>query len=258
MLKIFGSILLLSLSTQVLIAQIVVKGKKPARTQKIYVAPVYLMPQLTGKWQEVKRTPLNSSVSIPYADSLQLNFYKRDSVIVRDGVSMSQKGNASVNGTGLQVAGDAYTIVSLSKNTLLINDGEYNRVLTRRKTFYHETLGKIVVQKEDISDPVSIDKSKLDGKWHVYRTQAVPGGAEDSAIIKQINFRDTGSETISGEIIFTKAGVTETQPFTATLDKTSIVISSTGLLWNLLTYKANGKEFIFGHQGGLVYFAKKL
>jgi hypothetical protein len=171
---------------------------------------------------------------------------------------MSQKGNASVSGTGLQVAGDSYIILSLSKNTLMINDGEYNRLFTRKKTFYHETLGKIIVQKDDISDPVSIDKSKLDGKWHVYRTQAMPGAAEDSAIIKQISFKETGSDSVSGEIVFTKAGVTETQPFKATLDKGSLVISTNVFSWNLLTYKANGKEFIFGHQGGLVYFAKQL
>ncbi|MEO5984132.1 MAG: hypothetical protein ABIP80_01425, partial [Ferruginibacter sp.] len=228
------SVILLFLIPPELMAQVVVKGRKPARTQQVYMAPIYSLSQLTGKWQEIKRTPLNTSVSIPYADSLQLNFYKRDSVIVRDGVSMSQKGNTSISGKALQVAGDTYTIVSLSKNTLIINDGEYYRLLNRRKTFYHETLGKIIVQKENISDPVVIEKSNLEGKWHVYRTQAMPGAAEDSAIIKQINFKDTGSKSVSGEIVFTKAGITQTQPFTGILDKTSLVISSTGLLWNLL------------------------
>lgn len=256
-------ILFISVHAKITAQTIVVKGVAPKGTmikKTTVIQPSYNIQQITGKWQETKRTAISTNTKVAFSDTLQLNFNKRDSVIVRDGISMSQKGYAAVDGANkLQVAGNTYTIVSLSKNTLVINDGEFIRELQKRKMFYYETLGRIIVPKENLSDPVTIDVKKVMGKWDVYRTQASPGAAEDSAIIKHLSFlqlNDDGS--VSGEVTFTKAKNTESLPFKAIFEKGILQLQTLKHSWSIYTYKADGKEFVFGQQGGLVYFAKQL
>lgn len=220
----------------------------------------YNIKQLTGKWQETKRTNITSRKKVSFLDTLQLNFNKRDSVIVRDGISMSQKGYAAIDRTNkLQVAGDAYTIVSLSRNTLVINDGEHIRQLQKKKLFYYETLGNIIIPKEDLSEPVIANVKKVLGNWDVYRTQATPGVAEDSAIIKQMVFSNINEDgSVWGEVTFTKDAITESIPFRSVFEKGTLKVNTAKHIWNMYTYKADGKELVFGQQGGLVYFAKQL
>lgn len=239
--------------------RVVVKGRNPKPVKTSAQQQIYTVEQLTGKWQEVKRLNLNGG-PVDFTDSLQLNFNKRDSVIVRDGITISHKGLSSIsNGNKLGVAGDNYSINSLSKNLLVINDGEYLREFTRRKNFYYESMGKIILPAENISQPVSVDGRKLLGKWYIYRTQASPGEAQDSAVIKTINITQPQSNTTAtGEITFTKNAVTKTLPFEASMNKGVITLTTSEQIWQLNAYKADGKEFIFGNQGGLVYFSKKL
>lgn len=219
----------------------------------------YNIGELTGKWQEMKRKDIAMKSKVSFTDSLQLDFNKRDSVIIRDGISISQRGFASIEDkNNLQVAGDTYTIISLSKSVLVLNDGEYIRELHKKKIFYQETLGKVLVPKDNLSEPVSIDLKAIMGKWVVYRTQAFPGAADDSSIIKHLNFTTLNDDnTVSGVITFTKANNTESHPFKATLEKGTILINTQSHFWNMYTYKLNSKEFVFGKHGGLVYFSKQ-
>lgn len=261
--RLFISLILLFIFSNV-ISQTVTKKRittKGSATKKTNaIKPVYNINQLTGKWQEVTRRSITDNARVPFTDSLQLNFNKRDSVIVRDGISISQAGFASIAaGNSLQVAGDEYAIISLTKNTLIVNDGEFIRNLQKRKIFYSETLGKIIIPKENLSDSVSINVKKTIGKWSIYRTQAAPGAAEDSAIIKGIHFTQLNEDgSVSGEVHFTKADKNVTLPFNAIFDKGTLQINTLSHTWNLNTYKADGKELVFGKHGGLVYFAKPL
>lgn len=240
--------------------RVVVKGRNPKPIKASVMQPTYTMDQLTGKWQEIRRGLLTTNDRIDFTDSVQLNFNKRDSVIVRDGISMSHKGYASVdNSNKLNVAGDIYSIRSLSKNSLVIYDGEYLREFAKRKHFYYENMGKIILPAENISQPIAVDGKKLLGKWYVYRTQSSPGEAQDSAVIKNINvLKPHSSTSATGEITYTKNAVTKTLPFEASMNKGVITLLTSDQTWQLNAYKADGKEFIFGNQGGLVYFSKKL
>lgn len=258
--NIFGFILALLIFTTANAQKLIVKGRNPTPQKRGVTPSHYSIEQLTGKWQEVKRSNISDGSRADFTDSLQLNFSKRDSVIVRDGISFSHKGHASVDNTNkLVVAGDSYAIRSLSKNTLIINDGDYIRAFSKRKNFHHENMGKIIIPKENISDPISVDGKKLIGKWYVYRTQASPGESQDSAIIKNIKLIQTANNTsATGEITFTKNAITQIVPLEATVEKGMIRLVTKDQIWNLQTYKADGKEFIFGNPGGLVYFSKKL
>lgn len=222
--------------------------------------PNYNIMQLTGKWQEIIRTSLSAKTEEAFSDTLQLNFNKRDSVFVREGMVMSKRGYAAVEAPDqLQVAGDMYTIVSLSKNMLRINDGEFIRVLQKKNLFYYETLGRVIIPKENLTEPIHVNTKNLAGKWEVYRTQAVPGMAADSAVIKEINFEKQNADgSLSGLVVFTKMHHTGSVPFNAVFSKGSMQLVTNDQTWQLATYKADGKEFVFGQQGGLVYFAKQL
>ena len=257
---IFGFFLAMLTFTVANAQKVIVKGRNPTPQKRETAQTMYSMEQLTGKWQEVKRGSLTGGDRVDFTDSLQLNFNKRDSVIVRDGISFSHKGHASVdNGNKLAIAGDNYSIRSLSKNILIVNDGEYIREFAKRKTFYYENMGKIIILKDNISEPISAEGKKLLGKWHVYRTQASPGESQDSAIIKTIKFvQVANNNSATGEITFTKNAVTQTIPLEANIEKGMIRLVTNTQTWSLQTYKADGKEFIFGNPGGLVYFSKKL
>ncbi|MEO6584131.1 MAG: hypothetical protein ABIO05_07390 [Ferruginibacter sp.] len=253
--KIFYSVFFCICFIQIASAQrVIVKGRNTVRTKTI-IAPVYFMEDLVGKWQEIKRTSLSGS-RFKFGDSLQLNFNKRDSVIVRDGITMSQQGGASVMQDKLSLAGDMYDILSLNNDKLVINDGTYIRVLQRKKSFYYESLGKIIISRDNLSIPVIPETKKLQGKWYVYRTQATPGAAADSAIIKNIVF-NKNKTSLSGQVTFNKDGLPQAQPFSATINKSQLLISTTMHIWDVQIFKADGKELVFGNEGGLVYFAKQ-
>lgn len=235
--------------------------KGTVRPKTAAAAVPYSVGQLTGKWQETKRTAVSSGKRLSFTDTLQLDFNKRDSVITRNGDGMSRKGFAAVKEFNtLEAAGDTYSIVSLNKNTVVINDGEFIRQLQKKKLFYHETLGRTVIPKENLSDPEPVNVKKIIGKWDVYRTQATPGAAEtDSALIKHLSFSQVNEDgSVSGEINFSKSNLTQTLPFNALFNKGTLQITTADHTWDLITYKADGKEFVFGHHGGLVYFAKQL
>ena len=256
------AIIFLNVSPQKIIAQTtVIRGvvRKGSAIKTTTLKPSYDISQLTGKWQEIKRSNIASGRKIAFKDTLQLNFNKRDSVFVHDGINISQKGYAAVEGSNkLEVAGDVYDILSLSTNTLIINDGDMRREFRKKKIFYYETLGNIIISKENLSNPVSVNLKNVIGKWDVYRTQATPGVAEDSAIIKHVNFLNNENGIITGEITYSKGGITETLPVKAIFYKGVLKMNTSAHSWDLFTYKADGKEIVFGKQGGLVYFAKQL
>ncbi|RYG38066.1 MAG: hypothetical protein EOO01_29850 [Chitinophagaceae bacterium] len=212
--------------------------------------------QFRGKWQEVKR--MAGKQNIGFTDTLYLNFFKRDSVITRNGgMEMSQKGLVQVDGNRVFFAGDDYGIVKFQKH-LVLDDGEYIRTLESREAFYADSLGLIKVPKENIKDPVAINANLLKGKWFVYRTQSVPGeSVPDSILIRNIEFKETGGKMVTGSMSVQKKGSMETVPFEALINEKEMHIKTTVSNWNLRFYKISEKEIIFGNMGGIVYFAKQ-
>ena len=92
MLLIFPSALFFSTNAQ----RVVRKGMEPKRVKGVPKTIFYNTGQLTGKWQEYTRTNVATGGAVDFRDTLMLNFNKRDSVYVYDGVTMSQRGLASM------------------------------------------------------------------------------------------------------------------------------------------------------------------
>ena len=182
-----------------LIAQKVVrKGVRPVRIKPAAATPAYSINQLTGKWQEHSRKMESSKEQVSFTDSLMLDFYKRNAVLVKDGISISQKGMAFIDGTAtLLLAGDQYTIMMLDKNSLVINDGEFIRSLKKTKKFHSETLGFLKSDMESFEKPVAVNSNNLMGRWNIYRRQANPG-LKDSVLIKSMTFTAAAKDALAG------------------------------------------------------------
>ncbi|RZK39262.1 MAG: hypothetical protein EOO61_07300 [Hymenobacter sp.] len=126
-----------------------------------------------------------------------------------------------------------------------------------REAFYSDSLGLIKVPKENISNPVVIDAKLLKGKWHVYRTQSVPGeSVPDSILIRNIDFKEENNK-ITGTMGVQKGGSMETVPFDAMISEKEMHLKTSIADWSLRFYKISSKEIIFGNMGGIVYFAKQ-
>ena len=73
----------------------------------------YDLKQFDGKWQEIKRTPLNSKAPIAFSDTLLMQFHDSTKVEIRDATSMrmTMKGDAYIDPPyNLVAAGDEYII----------------------------------------------------------------------------------------------------------------------------------------------------
>lgn len=233
------------------------KGVQPVKVKAPAQPVIYKIDQLEGKWQETSRKKVENNESVPYRDTLMLNFNKRDSVYVYDGISMSQKGLATIEGPAfLSLAGDTYTIVSIDKSILVLNDGEYIRSFKKTHSFYHETLGNLKADAESFEKPRVINANNLQGRWDVYRRQANPG-TTDSLLIKSITFTESTNNSIAGNISIYTSGNTQTENFTGYITGTSMYINAPNFKGSWTTYKADGKEFVFGREKEIIYYAKK-
>lgn len=239
--------------------KVVRKGVKPISIKKKSAPAIYYnLNQTNGKWQEVLRTNVGSSIALNFNDTLLLDF-KKDKVETREGISMNMKGSASIDPPNtLNVAGDVYTIRSLTGNTLILNDGEYIRRMKRTRQFNYETLGKDSIIAERFEKPINIDVKDLPGKWLVYRRQAAPGVINDENLIKSIQFNSLNvGDSSTGEVVIYNADVTLILPAKFIFNNGVMKIITDKKTWDFNTYKANGKEFVFGNER-LLYFTKPL
>lgn len=237
--------------------KVVRKGVQPTKVKSPSQTVFYNIDQLAGKWQEITRKNAERNEVVHFTDTLRLNFNKRDSVYIYDGISMSQKGLVSIEGpTSLSLAGDTYSILSMNNTSLILNDGEFIRSFRKTDRFYHETLGNLKADPESFEKPMAINAVNLQGRWDVYRRQANPG-TTDSVLIKSITFTTSTNNSITGTVSTYTSGNTKTENFTGYISGTTLVINAPNFKGNWTTYKADGKEFVFGKEKEIIYYAKK-
>ncbi len=236
------------------------KGVTPMQIQPPPRAAYYSIGQLDGKWQEVKRTSIKTKQPVGFSDTLLLRF-DSNKVEIRDATSMrmTMRGDAFIEPPyNLIAAGDEYIIRSLDKEKLVLDDGENLKELHKKQQFYYETLGKLTVETENISTPVNVDQKKLEGKWIVYRRQALAGTIDsDAVIIKSIDiFPGDAIGSAMGRVVCYKTDVTESWSCKIIFSPGNIQVITDKYAWEFQTYKADGKEFVFGEVGRMLYYAK--
>ncbi|CAN5764381.1 hypothetical protein BH11BAC4_BH11BAC4_12350 [soil metagenome] len=261
-LKIFLAMLALATSSLDTIAQKVKrKGVTPATIPKKQPAATYSIGQLSGKWQEMKRSATDRKTAVNFSDTLLMSF-TGSTVELKDATSMrmTMKGVAEIEApNALIVAGDTYSIRSLYKDVLVIDDGEFIREFRKKEQFYYETVGKIKVERDSFVIVRSVLMKDLMGKWIVYRRQAVPGFLKPAtAILKSfsVNSMNTDGSAV-GEVVFYTADISQALSCRFIMEEGNLQIVTDKPFWKLSTYKATKDEFVFGDVAGLLYYSKR-
>jgi hypothetical protein len=225
--------------------------------------PEFTVEQLTGKWQEVRRTYKNNSPE-NFTDTNFLNFTSPGKVTTRAGNNQSSIiGDALIEqpGNTLLAAADVYTILSLNDSIMVLDNQEYF-LQTFKKTsqFWFETFGKLSVKQDVYEKPVSVTIAQLLGKWGIYKKEAKPGTIHPpTSIIYYLKItKKTGDDSAAGEITFYQSEQSKVLPCKIKITSTGIDITAGEFNWSLFVYKADGKEFVFGDINVMLYFAKPL
>ncbi|HEX4957569.1 MAG TPA: hypothetical protein VFV46_05275 [Lacibacter sp.] len=222
----------------------------------------FTIAQFLGKWQETLRLNTDKTESV-ITDTIYLHFKEDLKVETRDGRKTYLTGEALIESPGniLVVAADVYKIISITSDTLVLNDqDEFIHVFVKVKQFWLETVGKNTVTTEVYNKPMVLNLNDLLGSWFIYRRQAKPGAIDANAyLIKQIKITAvTDATTASGEISYYKGNVSETIPCTINVKGEDFTISTSVFTWKLAAYKTANKEWVFGEREKLLYFAKPL
>lgn len=259
--KAFLIILCISCLPFILAAQKVKrKGETVKREQKKEQPARYHISQLDGKWQEVKRVPDSAKSPVDYTDSLVMIF-RENKVTVKDITSMrmTMNGEAEIEAPNiLYAAGDMYSILFLDSQKLIIKDDRLTRELEKRESLSYEQYGKGVAGHDSIAEPIITDMHTLKGNWFIYSRKAEPGTVTgNTALIKSLEVNTVNDDGIAfGKVVFYASGITKSAECQLVTQRGMIKIITERDSWSFNIYKADGKEFIFGEKGKLLYFAK--
>lgn len=222
----------------------------------------YELEQFMGKWQEVKRM-LENKKELSIGDTIYLHFTPPDKLETRDGTKNIMRGYAMIEEPGnmLIAAADIYTIMSVKPNQIILyNDEGFIHILEKKELFWRETLGKNEVTEPSYVTPVSFKIADIIGSWNIYRRKGKPGALDSNTVfIKNIkNISTVNDNTATADITCYTRAKSETLPCTILVKEKSVEIKAGSHVWNLLIYKADGKELVFGNADMLIYFAKPL
>jgi hypothetical protein len=222
----------------------------------------YKADQFKGKWQEVKRFYKNQQPA-SIVDTVFLFFKGDNKAETRDGTKTFMKGDVMIETPGniLVVAADVYTIISVSKDTIVLDDQEeFVHTLVKVEKFWHETVGKVAIVSDAFDNPVNPSIQNLMGNWGVYRRQSKPGALDaGTLLIKHLKIKEAkGANTATGEITVYTNQQSEQLSCTVTINGTNMLIKTEKQSWIFPVYKADGKELVFGDKSKLIYFAKPL
>ncbi|MBS1496646.1 MAG: hypothetical protein JSU03_10080 [Bacteroidetes bacterium] len=237
------------------------KGTMPIDVTKNVAksSPTFMLTQVQGKWQEYSRTDILNNQKTNFADTLMLTI-NNNNAEVKEGMSMTMKGEAAIESRNeLYVAGDSYSIVSISDSQLVLNDGEYFKTLKQVPFFYLETVGKDSVKQVAYSFPKNVLMSDILGTWQVYKKEAKPGIInKNTCLVNTISIIKNSNQNIAtGEITMSIDNVSQKYPCTFILKDSTLQILANNQTLNFNTYQAANGEFIFGDKNQVLNFAKK-
>jgi hypothetical protein len=237
------------------------KGVSPVNTTSSSNKELSLsIEQLQGKWQEVKRVLVNQTESLAFTDSLLIRF-SQNKVEIKDVTSMrmTMKGLAEIAAPNILIAaGDEFTVKSVTKDHLIISDGEFVRTLEKRDQYAYESYGKNGISIDSMNTPISFDPKNITGKWYVYRRQANAGAvAGDAFVIKSLEiFNSDRQGSATGKVAFYQGGQTTAEDCKIVYNTTGILVITDTHTWDFNLYKADGKDLVIGEKDQLLYYAK--
>ncbi|MEJ7610707.1 MAG: hypothetical protein WKF88_05945 [Ferruginibacter sp.] len=245
------------------IAQKVIRKGMPPMTKTVVRtngAAMYDVRKLNGKWQEFARRTLKNE-NIPFKDTLLFSI-SNNKGFIKDNTSMNMtmRGDVSIEGPSTLIIGsDAFNILRQQGNMLFLKDDTYIRSMKRVPRFYYETVGKDSIKLPEYNTTINAEMANLKGKWLVYRRQAEPGFITGKTeLIKYVTISSGSGMQGSGEITtYNGDNIAETHAAEFMLSPGRLTITSKKGTMVFNTYKANGKELIFGDLNGVLNYAKQ-
>lgn len=240
------------------------QGTQSINNTKKIAEPIqtFSIEQFYGRWQEIKRTTKNNE-TVQITDTIYLNFTSPNKVETRDGKKNIMRGEASLEeGNFLIAAADIYSIVSVSPEEIILdNQEDYIHTLRKKELFLFETYGKDSVRKEIYHQLTTFTLADITGNWKVYRKSAKPGReikSETDWLISINIFSTSEKDSTTGEIVYMLKESTERKTCTVSIENGKLVIrpKEGNETWGFKVYKADGKEFIFGEAGDLIFYSK--
>lgn len=240
------------------------QGTHAINTTKKVAEPIkkFSIEQFHGRWQEIKRTTKNNE-SVQITDTIYLNFTSPNKVETRDGTKSIMRGEASIEeGNFLIAAADVYNIVSVTAEEIILdNQEDYFHILRKKEIFLFETYGKDSVRKEIYHQLTSFSLTDITGNWKVYRKSAKPGReikSETDWLISINIYPTSEKDSTSGEIVYMLKESTERKTCTVSIENGKLILrpKEGNEARSFKVYKADGKEFIFGEAGDLIFYSK--
>ena len=260
--KMLSLVLFCSFSLFVQAQKVIRKGMPPITKTVVNTnaAPLYDVRKLNGKWQEITRRTLKNE-AIGFKDTL-LFVINNNKGFVKDntGMTMTMNGDVSIEGSStLLIGSDAFDILRQQGNMLFIKDETFIRYMKRVPRFYYEMVGKDSVKLPEYHTAINAEMDNLKGKWLVYRRQAEPGFITgNTELIKYITVTSGSGTQGAGEITtYNGDNISETQAADFSLAPGRITVTSKKGTMVFSTYKANGKEFVFGDLKGVLNYARQ-
>ncbi|MBS1915997.1 MAG: hypothetical protein JST87_06940 [Bacteroidetes bacterium] len=128
----------------------------------------YTIAQFKGKWQEYARQTRTDIALLGFTDTVQLIFSDSNKVVEKttDGSFMTVEGEAEIyNDNLLSIAGDEYTVKSLTDIEMVLDDGKYVRHFKKVDMFYYERKAKAFLNKKsDANSQEDIAKNATDSQ----------------------------------------------------------------------------------------------
>jgi len=220
----------------------------------------YTLDQFQGNWQEFERANY-ANTDLPINDSLQFSIWDTDSAMTRSSANnrFTMMGRTQIDdGNSIEIAGDVYNIKSVSKDVLMLDDGENIHSFKKVDAFFigvntAAAIGDTTDKDEFAGGPITASLNNIMGNWAVYRRYVKPGVVTNKiALIRYLNITDqTGPTTANATItVYTQeyvdSSTTVQKPATVTLNGNNIKIVTDTNTWDLPVYQADGTEFVFG------------
>ena len=215
----------------------------------------YTIAQLQGKWQEYKRTDYTEN-TIAFTDTSQLNFWDKDSAETQSSghTHFRMLGVAEIDDDNtLMVAGDPYTVRSINKNEMVLDDQENLHWFKKVDNFF---IGESVVSnddKDEFSGPIKPSLSSIMGNWSVYKRDVKPGMVNDKTwLIRYLNITSKVGENVANATVtvytreYTDSSTSVQKTATVTLNGTNIKIITDTNTWDLPVYEADENNLVFG------------
>ncbi len=224
------------------------------------VKSAFVIAQFLGKWQEVKRS--NSNTVAEFTDTIFIAISNQDNAYTLQGNQAKMVGAAAVSqqGNSLLVAADVYTIKMVTDSTMQVTDDEnILHDFEKKIIFWRETLQQTNMLVEEYTIPIVATLPANNTKWQVYKRKSTPGFINaDIMVLKYIAIADSlRTNAYKGEVCYYQADKTFVLPCIFITTDKGIQIIAGDKIWDLLVYKNDANEFVFGNKDGVLYFAKK-